>query len=1816
MPVISLPTNAMGPFGMPMTPGNGSSGGEGGGGGTTFGGKSISQNGSTWVYDGPDADSAVDVFTGITWVNSGYSFVASIQTAGTNNQYGIYQFNTTTPYSTQPSDISFNASFLTYNEIADADFSPKSIIFNNDGSKGFFIEDNELFGFDMSTNYDISTATGTGHTKTSLPNLYGPNDVRFNNNGTKMFVSDVTFGTPIVIEYALSSAYDVTTRSQTASFDPSQAANGGTSIFGIQFNIDGTKMYALGNGGAGGQRYLYEYNLSTAFDLTTISYANERIDLETLAGIDLAESFTFNDDFSKLYIADGNDGVLQFDWGTASTPTNPTMPAEAFTNSISSANGGGHTYALASTSLTTDFGDQKKLDTNGTYTIVSDPNLNINHTGTGTVGTATEVQSAGWVWIVRNSDGAVMKSWNGILNGDHGDSNLQQETLGSNTSIGISANFGYSVAINDNYAFTVAVYRPSGGHTTNNFSNNRAYVFAYKLSDFTLAKVWKVNDFYTQIDAYVGAPSYSSFGSGFGEHGIEVTNDSMYIPSGYTAHTSNSNYPGGAVSYFDISDATPSNWGNPTVFKNPLGVNTTTNIDGSNYSNGNFGSSGVYAYDTKVIVTHATRAHNYNRSGTTFTEANSYTPNYYIGQPYNAVLSSGKVAMVAGATLKTLTLRDPSNGWSQDWQVTVPGNGFPGINVFVDNDTIDGDKILVGDGFNDGAATDDGIITVYNTDGTVHSTVNNPTPTNTRFGYSFAVKKGKLVASIRVGGSSTAMALQFMTLSYGGPEYGLTNVSYSGGTPNTISNLAGGNFAPYDLSWKKDGSGLFMADNSGYMRQYDMTADFDLTSGSYAGSSTDVTLIDNPENAEWIDTNGQRLGQYLGTGSGSNDDLIYRTYYCNTPYDWSTYLGYFYGEYRINSTTLALQMRHTISDSIRADIPYGATRVKFSDDGKHMIFFRNSGMVVVTASTSSPFDTGLSSSSWIGGATLSSLVTENPTSDNLDIIFNNRGTKIWVAHNGTDKKVYEFTCSTPWDPSTATHTTTLDLSSYAGNLYSLALNDTQNKLYTGGLGIPGATSDTFVSSWNLIDEASGGGGGGGGGQSQPQGWIATISDELNGNGYTDVQLRSLAVDSSDNIYAGGDATYYQLVVKMASDGTVTSAASFGASATTNNHRAITVASDESVYTAGEAKDMWGQKDGHVMRLTTALTKSYDDFFGEGYNDEHFDITSDNSGNIFAVGESQSFALNFSGDPKGHLVKYNNTGGQAKTLITDSQSRSYPQGISSDGTNVYVIAKDSSHMFIAKVNNALNSVTWSKSWGSSSAEPRIMDIDTNSSGESAALMYQGNKIRVAKIDSSGNDTWRKTWEKASTDHGDAYPGYDFSAGYAVKLLSNGSIAMLAGYMPWTTQANKKSVYIIIFDSTGTPTVEKEFRLNNASHYLGQVTKSLVELSDGKIVTAVPYYTGSAWKNGIFKFDPTDTSTAINGTHGDWDISDISDSTTGADGTAYSNGSVFLDTNMSMYFKTGYQGGTNGFPVSSATVVEDTKQTLGGGGGSSGASPDMSTLSYSNKSVDVGPNTGSEPKAIWFESDGLTLYVSNNNTNTVYKYTLSTAWDISTATYASSNYNMATYTTSINDVAWRSDASSYYALGNDQGGTTPDKIYQFDIPSGLTLAHTTHTKTGTIANAANNSVDSTPQKLMFNADGSQVYVSGDATDTIYKFNLTTPWDISTIQQWNGSDSFQTSETTNPRGMTFNHDGTKLYRIDGEGTSPVAIDVYTLSTAYDITSVTTTTDTYAINGPGIIRPEGIYVKEDGTGLYIVDGHSTFATSKIYQFDTTPLS
>ena len=90
-------------------------------------------------------------------------------------------------------------------------------------------------------------------------------------------------------------------------------ADGGDFIGGIHFNTDGTKMFISYSGDS---RFVDEYNLATAFDVSTSSYAgdSERCELDVLGtGATKTKKFDieFSSDGLKLFIAEGipNNGV-------------------------------------------------------------------------------------------------------------------------------------------------------------------------------------------------------------------------------------------------------------------------------------------------------------------------------------------------------------------------------------------------------------------------------------------------------------------------------------------------------------------------------------------------------------------------------------------------------------------------------------------------------------------------------------------------------------------------------------------------------------------------------------------------------------------------------------------------------------------------------------------------------------------------------------------------------------------------------------------------------------------------------------------------------------------------------------------------------------------------------------------------------------------------------------------------------------------------------------------------------------------------------------------------------------------------------------------------------------------------------------------------------------------------------------------------------------------------------------------------------------------------------------------------------------------
>ena len=183
-----------------------------------------------------------------------------------------------------------------------------SMVFNPDGTKLYALgySTDKIYQFALSTAYDISSSSISyvGTHSSSLNTLASnstPRDMKLNNDGTKVFVTDS--GTSRVYEYDLSTAYDITTLSYN-NVNKHHVTNGGDGGYGLEFNNDGTKMIIWSSGWGG----TLEYDLSTPFSLATASSnPSQRVQFSgyKLYGMkfnpDGTKLFSINDDDNKIY---------------------------------------------------------------------------------------------------------------------------------------------------------------------------------------------------------------------------------------------------------------------------------------------------------------------------------------------------------------------------------------------------------------------------------------------------------------------------------------------------------------------------------------------------------------------------------------------------------------------------------------------------------------------------------------------------------------------------------------------------------------------------------------------------------------------------------------------------------------------------------------------------------------------------------------------------------------------------------------------------------------------------------------------------------------------------------------------------------------------------------------------------------------------------------------------------------------------------------------------------------------------------------------------------------------------------------------------------------------------------------------------------------------------------------------------------------------------------------------------------------------------------------------------------------------------------
>jgi len=138
--------------------------------------------------------------------------------------------------------------------------------------------------------------------------------------------------------------------------------------------------------------------------------------------------------------------------------------------------------------------------------------------------------------------------------------------------------------------------------------------------------------------------------------------------------------------------------------------------------------------------------------------------------------------------------------------------------------------------------------------------------------------------------------------------------------------------------------------------------------------------------------------------------------------------------------------------------------------------------------------------------------------------------------------------------------------------------------------------------------------------------------------------------------------------------------------------------------------------------------------------------------------------------------------------------------------------------------------------------------------------------------------------------------------------------------------------------------------------------------------------------------------------------------------------------------------------------------------------LSNIIYDNIELNVKLSADRNPADVAFNNDGTKMYVISENLDIVDQYSLSSAFDISTASYDSVSFNVS----------------------GEEGG---------------------------------------PAGVAFNNNGTKMYIIGYVGDEVNQYTLSTGFNISTASY--DSLSFSTlAQAPNPFGITFNNDGTKMY------------------------------------------------------------------------------
>lgn len=219
-------------------------------------------------------------------------------------------------------------------------------------------------------------------------------------------------------------------------------------------------------------------------------------------------------------------------------------------------------------------------------------------------------------------------------------------------------------------------------------------------------------------------------------------------------------------------------------------------------------------------------------------------------------------------------------------------------------------------------------------------------------------------------------------------------------------------------------------------------------------------------------------------------------------------------------------------------------------------------------------------------------------------------------------------------------------------------------------------------------------------------------------------------------------------------------------------------------------------------------------------------------------------------------------------------------------------------------------------------------------------------------------------------------------------------------------------------------------------------------------------------------------------------------------------------------------------------------------------------------------------IYFKPNGLALYVLADNL--VQQYDLSIPWDLDSLSQTGTFFDLQSEITDNDGISFKPDGTKMYVLGTTTN--VASRVFQYTLSTPWDVSTASYDSVEFIADQGLG-----PGGMFFKPDGLNLFVVSNydtSNRKVVDYSLSTAWDLSTAST-SGSTSLLISSYVST-GLTFSSDGKVLFLVESDD-----IVQFTLSTAWDLSTASFYSDTDVSSSSYL----GVTIKSDDTKLYAIN-------------------